>query len=537
MFLYIRVALLLLTISFLSKGQDVAAFENTFNRISAETAQKNLDTALASADSLYNTSDKPLFRIRSLILIARLYQQKEDLEKSIDYVLKAEQLAKETDDYTWQAKANSYLAGLYRMIELYEKSKSYSEKALKIIPQIKDSEQANSTRGLMLQELAFANKDQGNYKQAIRYLKEAAESINKLKNSREFNLLNNERLLGDNYRLLTSYDSALVHYRKAITLSSGIPVGYVICLVYKGIAETLLEKGDLKEVKAYLDKAEKIADESQYLQIQEAVYDLSKRYYAQVKDQNGLIIAREKRDSVTGILLDKRAGLLDSMYSQIEKKDLRVTVVNGQKNIVILVTVVLLLAGIVLFIFYSRKKKAELARVKQILAETNKRKSQQGIEQNTLNSTMVTVSTDDIPDLPKEQDREKSPNDFERKLMPVETERYLLTKLREFEKSEIFLENSFSLPSLASWMETNTKYLSYLIKKHKNTDFNSYINALRIDFVIEMLKAQPQWRQYKISALAAMSGFSSHSQFTAVFKMHTGLSPSVFIKHLSNECD
>jgi tetratricopeptide (TPR) repeat protein len=157
----------------------------------------------------------------------------------------------------------------------------------------------------MLQELAFANKDQGNYKQAIRYLKEAAESINKLKNSREFNLLNNERLLGDNYRLLTSYDSALVHYRKAITLSSGIPVGYVICLVYKGIAETLLEKGDLKEVKAYLDKAEKIADESQYLQIQEAVYDLSKRYYAQVKDQNGLIIAREKRDSVTGILLDK----------------------------------------------------------------------------------------------------------------------------------------------------------------------------------------------------------------------------------------
>lgn len=150
---------------------------------------------------------------------------------------------------------------------------------------------------------------------------------------------------------------------------------------------------------------------------------------------------------------------------------------------------------------------------------------------------MVTGSTDDIPDLPKEQDREKSPNDFERKLMPVETERYLLTKLREFEKSEIFLENSFSLPSLASWMETNTKYLSYLIKKHKNTDFNSYINALRIDFVIEMLKAQPQWRQYKISALAAMSGFSSHSQFTAVFKMHTGLSPSVFIKHLSNECD
>lgn len=536
-FLHIRVTLLLLTISFLSQGQDIAIFEKTYDRISTETAQKNLDIALVSADSLYRASKKPLLRIRSLILIARLYQQKEDLEKSIKYVLKAEQLAKETGDYTWQAKANSYLAGLYRMIELYEKSKSYSEKALKIIPQIKDSEQANSTRGLMLQELAFTNKDQGNYKQAIRHLQQAAESIDKLKKNREFNLLNNERLLGDNYRLLTSYDSALTHYRKAVTLSSAVPVGYVTCLVYRGIAETLLEKGDLREVKRYLDKAQKIADESQYLQIQESVYDLSQRYYAKVKDQNKLIDARQKKDSITGILLDKRAGLLDGMYSQVEQEGLRVAMANGQKNIAILVSVVLLLAGIIFFIFYRRKQKAELARVKLILAQQNKRKSEQGTEQNTPVPTMATGLREDTLILPAEKDQQTDSNDFERKLMSIETEHFLLIKLTEFEKSEIFLENSFSLPSLASWMETNTKYLSYLIKKHKNTDFNSYINALRIDFVIEMLKVHPQWRQYKISALAAMSGFSSHSQFTAVFKTHTGLSPSVFIRHLTNECE
>ncbi|MCE7039133.1 tetratricopeptide repeat protein [Dyadobacter sp. CY312] len=404
-FVHVRVALLLLTINFLSKGQDVAVFEKTYDRISTETAQKNLDAALVSADSLYSASNKPLLQIRSLILIARLYQQKEDLNKSIEYVLKAEQLATETGDYTWQAKANSYLAGLYRMIELYEKSKSYSEKALKIIPYIKDPEQANSTRGLMLQELSFANMDQGNHKQAIGYLQQAAQSINKLKKNRGLNLLNNERLLGDNYRLLASYDSALIHYRKAIALSSAVPVGYVTCLVYKGIAETLLEKGDLREVKGYLDKAQKIADESQYLQIQESVYDLSKQYYARVKDQNGLVTAREKKDSVTGILLDKRAGLLDGMYSEVEQEGVRMAMINGQKNIAILISVVLLLACIAFFIMYRRKQKTELARVKQILEQQNNRKSQQGEEQNTLGSMMALQLAEDTSILPVKDDK------------------------------------------------------------------------------------------------------------------------------------
>ena len=141
-----------------------------------------------------------------------------------------------------------------------------------------------------------------------------------------------------------------------------------------------------------------------------------------------------------------------------------------------------------------------------------------------------------LPDNAAESDpAENSTENSAKRMMPVETERQLLEKLVEFEKSDIFLEAGISLASLSAQLNTNTKYLSYLVKKHKKTDFNGYINRLRIDFVIGMIKKDPAWRQHKISTIASESGFSSHSQFAAVFKEFAGVTPSVFIKHVSSE--
>ena len=53
-------------------------------------------------------------------------------------------------------------------------------------------------------------------------------------------------------------------------------------------------------------------------------------------------------------------------------------------------------------------------------------------------------------------------------------------------------------------METNTKYLSYIIKKHRQKDFAKAIyNELRVDYIIEKLTTDPIYRQYKIELLLA----------------------------------
>jgi hypothetical protein len=51
--------------------------------------------------------------------------------------------------------------------------------------------------------------------------------------------------------------------------------------------------------------------------------------------------------------------------------------------------------------------------------------------------------------------------------MTEATEIMIIKKLEKFEKSRQFIRNGISLPFLASYCNTNTKYLSYIINIEK----------------------------------------------------------------------
>ena len=116
-----------------------------------------------------------------------------------------------------------------------------------------------------------------------------------------------------------------------------------------------------------------------------------------------------------------------------------------------------------------------------------------------------------------------------------ETEEQILNKLKRFESSKRFINKDISLAVLAGQLDSNTKYLSEIINTHYHVNFNTYINKLRINYIIEKLKTDPNFINYKISYLAENCGFSSHSSFATVFKSITGISPVKFIELLNQE--
>ncbi|WP_343659393.1 AraC family transcriptional regulator [Chryseobacterium sp.] len=113
-----------------------------------------------------------------------------------------------------------------------------------------------------------------------------------------------------------------------------------------------------------------------------------------------------------------------------------------------------------------------------------------------------------------------------------EKEDEILRKLEEFEQSDRYLNKNMSLSMLSSQMEVNTKYLSEVIN-NKEKNFNGYINKLRINHIVQLLKNDSTFLNYKVSYLAEYSGFSSHSAFTTVFKSVTGMSPNTYIQEIS----
>jgi len=116
-----------------------------------------------------------------------------------------------------------------------------------------------------------------------------------------------------------------------------------------------------------------------------------------------------------------------------------------------------------------------------------------------------------------------------------DTEKKILKKLKVFEESHRFLKKDINLTSMSHQQNTNPKYLSEVIRIHKSQHFNTYINSLRINYIVQKLYNEPKYREYKISYLAEECGYTSPQVFVIAFKKQTGVTPSYYIERLKSD--
>lgn len=109
----------------------------------------------------------------------------------------------------------------------------------------------------------------------------------------------------------------------------------------------------------------------------------------------------------------------------------------------------------------------------------------------------------------------------------------IISKLKVFEKEKRYLSASISIQYLAQDFNTNTKYLSSIINHTFKKSFTHYINDLRIDHIVQELKANKNLRKYTISGIAEEAGFNTGESFSKAFFKRTGIKPSYFIKEIN----
>jgi AraC-like DNA-binding protein/tetratricopeptide (TPR) repeat protein len=111
----------------------------------------------------------------------------------------------------------------------------------------------------------------------------------------------------------------------------------------------------------------------------------------------------------------------------------------------------------------------------------------------------------------------------------------ILQELHQFEQEKDYLTNQISLKDVAKITNTNSKYLSKVINSYKDKNFTTYINDLRIDYLVDQIQHDPIYRKYTIRAIAEEGGFSNPESFFRAFQKRTGLKPSYFIKKVRED--
>ncbi len=109
----------------------------------------------------------------------------------------------------------------------------------------------------------------------------------------------------------------------------------------------------------------------------------------------------------------------------------------------------------------------------------------------------------------------------------------ILFSLNKFEEDQEFLRAGLNLSSVATILDTNSKYLSKTINDYKKKTFTQYINDLRIEYLLKTLKKDSVLINYSIKAIALEIGFNTPNAFSRAFYKKTGLYPSEYIKSLN----
>ncbi|MCS3870715.1 AraC-like DNA-binding protein [Chryseobacterium ginsenosidimutans] len=519
-----RLVFFLITANQIS-AQEKSNFEKIYQKTFDVTSQKNMPQALKVADSLYTSSKDPLDKVKTLMLSANLYQQIGNFKNSIFYAEKANSLINTIDNADWQSQVTGFLATQYRTVGLYEKSKKYTSKSLETAKKIQDSNQYNKTLGLLHQEMGYYELDHGNFKKAIGFIEHSLIYFKQTKNSDvAFITANSYELLGEIYFKINDLKNSEINYR--ISEKMLIEPTYLLGFVYSGLGAIRIKEKNWKEADVYLKKAEEIADTSSHLGLKKSVYATINDYYEGINDEDHAeMYARKYLKAFSEFNAKNNEVFNEETEPEINKKGSTISVA---KNVTILV---LCSALIGLFVSFRAKQKRQRAKFRDII-----RNQQKLIIQNT--EIPVEDDEPDFSHISVEEISEKN-SDINKKrnesLMTSETESKLLEFLNDFEKGVLYNNKNMSLPFLAGELNTNTKYLSYVINQHKSADFKTYINRLRINYIVDKLINDDKYRQYKISILADECGFSSHSKFASVFKIVTDYSPSAYIKLLESE--
>jgi len=480
-----------------------------------ELVYSNPDESLKIAEHLLNTSQDLEQIVASNLLIARTQIIKGDYHESVIHAFDKNNLS-ESISVNIQIELNLLKAQLLRLIYLDKQAQYFIEKGEKLLKKMPQSAYKDLTQYLIKLEEINTNIERRNSEKAITLIENTESEFRAFlkTNSTEKRaiLLAKERA----YNNLSNYDSAEVYIEKTLNLINASQINnlYQKALIYKELGYLQLQKKEFSKSEESLFIASRYAEIiDNPILLMEINRDLSINYLASGQNIKHKVFNDKYLTLNTEVERTEQLAVntLYTMLSNQEEDDLideRQTHSNYLYLLVAGFIGALFIGGYVVLKGEARKK-----RHKEII------------------NYLEVIRNSDIKTKPIKKAKPK------RIAIPEETEQLILSKLKRFETSKKFLNKDISLAVLAGQFDTNTKYLSGVINKHYDDNFNTFINKLRVNYIIDKLKNDSNYINYKISFLAEESGYSSHSSFATVFKSIIGMSPVTFIKMIQKERD
>ena len=469
---------------------------------------QNPEQTIKVADYLFENATSNSDKAKALYLLSKSKMLQGNTVAGIEDLFRAKEVLREADAPFISSLVLSALSARCRMSGMDDMALNYLKRAENLLPRINSKTEASIAQTVLtLEHFEIASKQ-----------KDSEKGIQKLKEIENFSgndspaikaMVENE--IGQHYFSISKIDSAAIYFEKSLLLlkQSNLENASVNSVSLKGLGNVSFEENDLVAAKNYFKQALQIPVIEKPVKV-EILEKLSELY----KKQDSLVLSQKyynEKAALNTSLIETERKVRSIIFSHIEAEQ-HDNLLSDKKNYFKwgMLLAALFIFTFAAYFFYNRKLNREYKRFQKVIAQVEKDEKLQApfsIKEASLKPSKGVV-------------------------IPEETEKIILERLEEFEKTTKFTNSNINLNLLAKQMKTNSKYISEIIHTHKQKNFNTYINELRINYIIQLMKTDNAYLNYKVSYLAESCGFSSHSAFTVVFKSITGFTPKQFISFL-----
>lgn len=337
---------------------------------------QNPDNALKSAQEMLKKEKDPDHLIKLYKLISHAYISKRDFDKSLDWVLKMQELSKTITDPEQKIRIMNAVAIQYQQMGLYSKTLEILDDTFKICSQLPDNKFKQYYLGLNYAIRGLVYKNQNNNELALeklslglKYLTKVGNYENAVANSSVF-LYN----IGYCYFYLNRYAEAERYFQRSAAVAKSVQAESLEAFAYKGLSENYTVLGKHNLAIQLLQKAVNLSKKVGDLVLSEGIFKGFADNYLALQDWNNYevynklyIEAKFAREQSELASLNKSIDILNKDNNgkiEAEKNKLRIA-----SALIIAVSIILFIGFLLRFIRYRKHNKAaakELNRINKI---------------------------------------------------------------------------------------------------------------------------------------------------------------------------
>ncbi len=490
-------------------------------RYSANKKLQYADSAIAAAKLSKNNG---LIGSSHIAKGAVYYSTYRKFQPALDEYLKAYQYLENSEDKFLKYKSlyhlavvKSYLGYYHEALELFKQCITYFEPNTKA--NIHRNLIFNNQKGYLnsLHQMIVCYQALGKYEEAQKLIE---EGISKLPKDKLFYLEKSyfEKAKGIWEFKKKNYSGAISDFNQSLRgLKKNDDFTWTsVVYFYRGLS--FAQSGDEKKAIEDYRRVDSIFNQHHFIlpEIRGNYEELIQYYKKQNDPQQELYYTKQllKSDS---IIYNDFKYLSNRIHKDYDTKTLLQAKANLEntnhfgKYLLILSSFIILLLGFIVFYWLKRKK------------EIQKKYNDLLLKINAANSEEKNNSIEEVSEKNSKLDPKIILN--------------LKRNFAKFEKDKVFLEKGITVGKLATVFKTNTTYISQFINEFKESNFNTYINKLRIDYATDKIYSQKEWRRNSVEDIASDCGFSNRQSFSNLFYDQNGLRPADFIKKRNRELE